>query len=105
MNRILPQTLKAALLAAIVHPVAALAESAPDFTREVRPILSTYCFKCHGPDAKARKAELRLDFREAALKEGESGEIAVVPGNPDASELVRRILTDDKDDIMPPRST
>jgi hypothetical protein len=105
MNRTFPLSRYVLLLSAIVFSIDAGAESVPDFTREVRPILSTYCFKCHGPDEKARKAELRLDSREAAMKEAESGEKAVVPGNPDASELVRRILSDDRDEIMPPPST
>lgn len=83
--------------------VAAGAE-VPDFNREVRPILSNYCFKCHGPDEGSRKGELRLDLREEAMKPAESGETALVPGHPEASELVKRILSDDKDDVMPPPS-
>jgi hypothetical protein len=73
-----------------------------DFTRDVRPLLSRHCFKCHGPDDKARKAELRLDRRENALKGGESGEPAIVPKKPEDSELVRRILSDDESEMMPP---
>jgi hypothetical protein len=74
----------------------AAADAAPvDFTTEVRPILSDRCFTCHGPDAAKRKARLRLDTREGMLK-------VVTPGDPDASELVHRIFTDDKDDVMPP---
>jgi hypothetical protein len=95
------------LLFASIFAVAAQAAPAgpPDFTREVRPILSRYCFKCHGPDDKARKSELRLDVREAALKPAESGVPAIVPGKADASELVKRTFTTDEDDVMPPRST
>ncbi len=70
--------------------------AAPDFTREVRPILSRYCFKCHGPDDKTRKAKLRLDVRESAVKE------AIVPGKPDDSEFVNRLFTKDAEEIMPP---
>src|SRR5215204_1565883 len=80
------------------------AEVAPDFVREVRPILSNYCFKCHGPDDKARKAELRLDLREAAIGEAESGARAIVPGKIEESELVARIFSDDKEEVMPPPS-
>ena len=69
----------------------------PDFNRDVRPILADRCFTCHGPDAKSRKAKLRLDVRESALKKG-----AIVPGKPDESELVYRILSDDSDEVMPP---
>jgi hypothetical protein len=78
------------------------AEPAPDFNAEVRPILSRYCFKCHGPDEKARKAKLRLDVREAALKEAKSGSIAIVPGKPEESELCARIASTDKEEVMPP---
>jgi hypothetical protein len=81
------------------------AETAPDFAREVRPILSNYCFKCHGPDEKSRKGDLRLDIQEAAIGVGESGERALVPGHPEQSEVIRRILSTDRDDIMPPPST
>jgi hypothetical protein len=81
------------------------AADAPDFTREVRPILSQYCFKCHGPDDKTRKGELRLDIRGEALKPAESGAPAIVPGKASASELVARILTEDEEEVMPPPST
>lgn len=73
------------------------AEEAVDFTRDIRPILSDKCFHCHGPDEAERKADLRLDTREGLF---ESGTLA--PGDPDASELVARIFTDDPDDQMPP---
>jgi len=76
--------------------------SAPDFAREVRPILASYCFKCHGPDDKARKGGLRLDEAETALAPAKSGEPAIVPGRPDESELIARLLTDDPDSVMPP---
>ena len=72
-----------------------------DFARDIRPLLSDNCFACHGPDAKQRKADLRLDTREGAL--ADLGDYAaVVPGKPSESELVARILTDDEDDLMPP---
>ena len=70
--------------------------SAPlDFTRDVRPILSENCFHCHGFDAKARKADLRLDDEISAKK-------FIVPGKSKESELMARLFTDDPDDIMPP---
>ncbi|VTS05383.1 DUF1553 domain-containing protein [Tuwongella immobilis] len=81
---------------------AAAGEPAPDFARDVRPILSSHCFQCHGPDAKTRKGGLRLDLRDAALKPGKSGELAIVPGKPDASELVARIHEMDESVVMPP---
>ena len=74
-----------------------------DFSREVRPILSNYCFQCHGPDEHARKARLRLDVREAATRELPSGSRAVVPGRPDESELFARLTSADEMHAMPPR--
>ncbi len=76
-----------------------------DFNRDVIPILSNNCFKCHGPDPDNRKANLRLDVREVATKPAESGEIAIVPGKPDDSELVRRIFSDDPDERMPSKQS
>jgi hypothetical protein len=77
-------------------------ESKVDFNRDVRLVLSNKCFKCHGPDEKERQSGLRLDMKQGAFGEGDSGEIAVVPGKPDASELIRRIMSDDPDERMPP---
>ncbi len=76
--------------------------AAVDFNRDVRPILSDKCFACHGPDSNKRKAELRLDVAENAYAPAESGEKAIVPGKPEASELLLRITSNDKDDVMPP---
>ena len=81
------------------------AADAPDFNREVRPILSNNCFKCHGPDDKARKGKLRLDVRDVATAPAKSGETAIVPGKPDASELLTRINSTDEDEHMPPPAT
>jgi hypothetical protein len=75
-----------------------------DFTRDIRPILANNCLLCHGPDASARKADLRLDVREGAVLVRE-GKAAIVPGKPDKSELFLRITTTDKDDLMPPAKT
>ncbi|MEQ1852670.1 MAG: DUF1549 domain-containing protein, partial [Chthoniobacteraceae bacterium] len=72
------------------------------YNRDIRPILSDNCFACHGPDKAKQKAGLRLDVREAAIQPAESGDVAIVPGKVDASTLVARIFTDDKDDLMPP---
>ncbi len=66
------------------------------FDRDVRPILSDKCYRCHGPDAAARQAELRLDMRDGLL------EHVVVPGKPDESEIINRIFSDDADVRMPP---
>ena len=73
-----------------------LAAEAVQFNREIRPILSQKCLACHGPDAGQRKAELRLDVEESAM------ESAIVAGQPDASELVSRIASEDPDLQMPP---
>jgi hypothetical protein len=74
--------------------------SAPGFNRDVRPIFAENCFACHGPDKSARKAGLRLDVREVALKAG-----VIVPGKPDKSPLVERIFSDDPTQRMPPRKS
>jgi hypothetical protein len=75
-----------------------------DFTNDVRPILSEHCFHCHGPDKSTREANLRLDLSEGALKDL-GGYSAVVPGKPEDSELVFRLHSDDKDELMPPPET
>ena len=75
-----------------------------EFNRDIRPILSDKCFFCHGPDEAERKADLRLDTREGATAEID-GYQAIVPGNPDNSELVFRILSNDEDDVMPPHES
>lgn len=93
-----------ALLLCVLAATRLSAADAPDFSRDVRPILSQHCFKCHGPDDKARKGGLRLDIRESAMKEAKSGGIALVPGKPEQSELVARIFSTDEDELMPPPS-
>ena len=76
------------------------------FNRDVRPILSENCLACHGFDHAKREAGLRLDTREGALATLDSGHVAVQPGEPDTSELVRRILLkEDDDECMPPASS
>jgi hypothetical protein len=74
------------------------------FGRDVLPILSENCFHCHGPDEKGRQAELRLDTHEGVLAEL-NGHKVVTPGDPQASELIRRLLSTDPDEVMPPSST
>jgi len=80
---------------------AAEPREAVEFNRDVRPILADHCFQCHGPDAKQRKADLRLDTPEAADPKREGGPI-VVGGQPEKSELWRRINSTDGDERMPP---
>ncbi|HEX3725127.1 MAG TPA: PSD1 and planctomycete cytochrome C domain-containing protein [Pirellulales bacterium] len=78
--------------------------STVEYNRDVRPILANHCFKCHGPDDQARQAGVRLDRRENATAEAESGATPIVPSQPEASELVRRILSADAETQMPPPS-
>jgi hypothetical protein len=73
-----------------------------DFDRQVRPILSNNCFRCHGPDEEVREAGLRLDVRDEALAPADSGKPAIVPGRPGESTLVRRTSSKDKRFMMPP---
>ena len=72
-----------------------------DFSRDIRPILANYCFKCHGPDAAVREADLRLDSALQAYADRE-GSQAIKPGDPDASTLVFRINSRDPEEQMPP---
>src|SRR5580692_6022006 len=76
------------------------AQSKIEYNRDVRPILAENCFACHGPDSASRKASLRLDQRDAAIKMG-----AIAPGNVKESALLKRIDAADPQDIMPPAKT
>lgn len=89
---------------AMLATAPAYANAPIEFNRQVRPILSDFCFACHGPDAEERQGDLRLDDRAAAL-EDRGGYRAIVPGEPDQSEMLRRILADDDDQRMPPTET
>lgn len=98
--------MKTNIILIVLFASAASAFAAPvDYARDVRPILSQHCFKCHGPDDNARKVNLRLDLRESAIRKLKSGEFAIVPGKPDESELVQRIHAADDSEIMPPPAT
>ena len=79
----------------------ATADAKVSFNREIRPILSEQCFSCHGFDAKHRKADLRLDTREGALADND-GVRALIPGDPAKSELWKRLLSKDPEEVMPP---
>jgi hypothetical protein len=83
-------------------PASALAV---DFNRDVRPVLAQHCFKCHGMDEQGRKGKLRLDLRDSALGKGKSGELAIVPGKAEASEVIKRVFSTDEDAVMPPPHT
>lgn len=71
------------------------------FNRDIRPILSAACYRCHGFDAKAREADLRLDVAEEAYQERDSGR-AVIPGKPEESLVWQRVSSTDPDMVMPP---
>ena len=98
-----PMRLAAGLVPAFFVAASALGQSASEvrYGRDVRPILSDRCFKCHGPDAASRQAELRLDDRADAVRARDGG-AAIVPGDAEASELWRRIVAHDADEVMPP---
>ena len=95
---------------ATAHPAAAAPAAPPplpshiDFNKHIRPILAENCLLCHGPDKGTRKAGLRLDDRDAALK-GVKGRPSIVPGNSAASELVKRVTSHDPDYAMPARDS
>ena len=72
----------------------------PSFDREVLPVLSDFCFHCHGPDAKARKGDLRLDVASDALRKEQP---VIVPGKASESELIRRMVTHEDHEVMPPK--
>lgn len=76
----------------------------PDFGRDILPILSDKCFHCHGPDAGARKGNLRLDTKEGAFRI-RKGHAVIVPGKSADSELIQRIHSDDASDVMPPKES
>jgi Protein of unknown function (DUF1553)/Protein of unknown function (DUF1549)/Concanavalin A-like lectin/glucanases superfamily/Planctomycete cytochrome C len=73
-----------------------------DFERDVRPILSEHCFACHGPDSGKRQAGLRLDRKDSAFSQLETGVTAFVAGKIEASEAIARMKSKDKDAVMPP---
>ena len=79
-------------------------QSPIDFNSQIRPLLSDRCFACHGPDEKHREGGFRLDEKESAFGEADSGEKPIVPGDPDASELLLRLISDDESEQMPPRN-
>ena len=74
-----------------------LAAGEVEFNRDIRPILADHCLACHGPDKMSRKADLRLDQRDAAVAMG-----AIVPGQPGESPVIARIDSTDPDEMMPP---
>jgi hypothetical protein len=84
------------------EPSAGRAQRRIDFNRDIRPILSDKCFACHGPDAPNKKIRLRLDSEAAATADLGNGRRAIVPSDPERSEVVRRITASDELMRMPP---
>ena len=80
-----------------MFPAKRVASEPIDFNRDIRPILAEKCFHCHGPDKAERQADLRLDQREAVEESG-----TIVPGAPEESLLIERIMATDPDERMPP---
>lgn len=100
-NRTMHPSLPLLLLPLICLPLAVRADEAPvDFNRDVRPLLTQNCTKCHGGVKQA--GEVSFIFREQVLGKGKSGKAVVVPGQPEASEMIRRLKSADPDDRMPP---
>ncbi len=71
-----------------------------DFSRDIRPILVEKCYSCHGPDETKREGELRLDFEADVFAERDAA--TIVRGKPEESELYRRLISEDEDELMPP---
>ncbi len=88
-----------AIFLALSVAVPVSAQDKIDFARDVLPILSDNCFRCHGPDEKARKADLRLDRKEDALR---SASPVIVPGKAATSEVIKRVISGDPEEVMPP---
>jgi hypothetical protein len=80
----------------VVQSSSARADDPVNYTRDIKPILSARCYTCHGPDEGKRKAKLRLDVRDAAIKK------VIKPGDSKGSELIARITSTESEEIMPP---
>ncbi len=91
--------MRALVILSLLTASALAAPARVGYNRDVRPILASKCFACHGPDEDKREGGLRLDVRAEAVKE------AIKPGKPDACELIKRISSHDKDEVMPPPSS
>lgn len=96
------------IFAGLNWPLFAQADKLPDkieFNRDIRPVFSSTCFNCHGPDVHEMKGKLQLHTFEAATKKlgKKKNRQAIVPGKPELSEAWKRIATDDEDDLMPPK--
>ncbi|HKX61229.1 MAG TPA: c-type cytochrome domain-containing protein, partial [Verrucomicrobiae bacterium] len=93
--------LRFALMLAMALPGGRASGSEISFSRHVQPILAEHCYQCHGPDENQRKARLRLDQEEGAMAIRKGGPI-LIPGHPERSPLIARIISGDPDEVMPP---
>jgi hypothetical protein len=94
----MPSRLPLAVICVLLPSIAPVgaAETVVSYSRDVKPLLAARCYACHGPDEAKRKAKLRLDVREEAIKK------AIRPGNAAASRLIQRVASADPDEVMPP---
>ncbi len=92
---------RSVLMLCAAASISALAAEKVDFARDIAPIFVKRCTECHGPDEQ--KSGLRLDNKAGAFKGGKSGVPTITPGHSSTSELLRRVTTDDADDVMPPK--
>ncbi|WP_162276030.1 PSD1 and planctomycete cytochrome C domain-containing protein [Roseimaritima ulvae] len=83
----------------------AVAKEAVDFNRDIRPLLSDRCFHCHGPDSESREGGFRFDMRDSAIGEADSGQRPITPTDPATSEMLRRLVTEDAAERMPPEGS
>lgn len=101
LNVFFPWTLVLPTTLALIGQAPASTDDEVRFNRDVRPILSEHCFACHGPDKNKRQADLRLDLAEDATRVRD-GYRVILPGDPEESELLRRVTSDDPLEQMPP---
>ena len=99
LRSLLPGLLLAAMMVVVGHSEEG---EKVDFSRDIRPILAAHCFQCHGPDAAARKAELRLDVADVLRRKSKAGRPIIAPGKPQQSELFVRVSSSDPKHRMPP---
>ena len=97
-----PYSALAAICLIPVYSITSAGAPTVKFNRDIQPILSDNCYKCHGPDANKRQADLRLDIEAGALADLGDEHFPIVPGKPEESEVIWRISSADEDDRMPP---
>ena len=102
MTRFLPLSIRFSFFPLLVSSTMAAPSGPLSYNRDIRPILTDNCFNCHGPDSGSRKAGLRLDSYDFAIAANKDGFASLVPGKADESELIKRALSKDPDEIMPP---